>query len=410
MPDQTAFNVQAFSKRQTVQGTAATGGSGADMIRLIDSPGLKMDRAQHRSGESRTDLIEQMPRNGSKSGGGTFNTELHPGGFTDSALEAVMRRVWSAALAITPATSGFTGATLTVATSGANQTITTSAGSWLTAGLMVGDIIVPSGMTQTANNSLRLRIHSLTATEIRVAGNEMTAGATASGWTITRMKKLTTAGTPTNYWYTFEQYDADTGVDVSELFVDHKIVGFSLSARPGFATIAWQIAGIDAQLLSTAASPYFTPATVTTTQPMILEDALWRFNSVEMVNPTGFDLSVSMQADLQPIGGSYNSSGVYTNRTTITASLMAIRQDLSRRTLMDAGTEFEVEVLFRGTTAGVSLDAMAFYLPRVSVAPIDAPLRGSTGPKIETIPLLVGPRTASAGYDASALNIFSSAT
>ncbi len=408
MPDQTAFNVQAYAKRQSAKGTAATVGAGADMIRLIDSEGLSMDPATYQSGEGRADLVQQMPASGMRSGGGTINTEFHPGGFTDGGLEAAMRRAWSAALAITPATSGFTSATLTVATSGSNQTITTSAGSWLTAGLMVGDIITPTGLTQTASNNIRLRIVALSATAITVAGTELTAGATASGWTITRAKKLTTAGTPTEYWYTFEQWDADVGVDVSELFTDHKIIGISLSARPGFVTLAWTVMGIDAQLLSSAASPYFTPVTVTTTQPMIFEDALWRFNGAELPNPVGFDLTIGIDAALQAVGGQRVSSGVYTNRTNFTASIMSIRQDLTHRALMDARTEVEFEVLFRGSGTA-PLDAIAFYLPRVTVGATKAPLRGSAGPKIQTTPLLIGPKTAATGYDGSALNIFSTA-
>ena len=406
MPDQTAFNVAAYAKRQTVQGTAATGGSGADAIRLIDSEGLSIDPATYQSGESRADQVQQMPALGLRSGGGTLNTEFHAGGFTDGGLEALLRRTWSASLAITPATSGFTGATLTVATSGSNQTITTSAGSWLTAGLMVGDVITPTGLTQTASNNLRLRIITLTATVITVAGTEMTAGATASGWTITRAKKLTTAGTPTERFYTFEQWDVDA--DVTELFTDFKIVGAAVSARPGFVTVAWTVMGIDAQLLNSASSPYFTPVTVTTTPPMIFEDALWWFNGAALPAPTGFDLTITIDSALQAVGGQRTSSGVYANRTNITASVMAIRQDLTRRTLMDSRGEVEFGVLFRGSGTA-PLDAIGFYMPRVVVGPLKAPLRGSTGPKIETIPLLVGPKTAATGYDGSAINIFSTA-
>ena len=406
MADQTAFNVAAYAKRQTVQGTAATSGSGADAIRLIDSEGLSIDPATYSSAESRADLVQQMPVLGLRSGGGTVNTEFHAGGFTDSGLEAVMRRTWSAALAITPATSGFTGATLTVATSSGNQTITTSAGSWLTAGLMVGDVITPTGLTQTASNNLRLRVIALSALVITVAGTEMTVGSTAAGWTITRAKKLTTAGTATERFYTIEQWDVDS--DVTELFVDQKVVGVAISARPGLVTVAWTFMGIDAQLLNSASAPYFTPVTVTTTYPMIFEDALWWFNGATLPGITGFDLNITLDAALQAVGGQRTSSGVYANGMKISASIMAIRQDLARRTLMDSRTEFEFGALFRGSGT-LPLDAIGFFAPRVQVGPLKAPLRGSSGPKIETIPLLFGPKTAATGYDGSILNIFSTA-
>jgi hypothetical protein len=52
---------------------------------------------------------------------------------------------------------------------------------------------------------------------------------------------------------------------------------------------------------------------------------------------------------------------------------------------------------------------LALYFPRVKIASLSAPFGGSDGAKVETLGLMIGPKTAATGYDAGMYTIHSSA-
>lgn len=410
MPNQTAVNVLAAIKQElsATPGVAAASGAGAIQLRLVDSPGLKLDRTTIQSNEHRIDFVRPMGRLAGRTVGGSFNCELTIGGATDELLQAVLRSTWSPALVIT--TSGaFAGQQVTIATTGSTQTITASAGNWITAGLRVGDVITPSAMTTAANNNFRLRIVALTATVITVAGTALTNGANTA-WTFTRLKKVTTSGVPTRYSYTIDQWDGDPTVDLSELFIGCRCTQVAISIKPNaIATIAYTFMGLDHQLLSSAASPWFTSPSLTTGLPLVSDDAAIRANGVDVAKFTGLDLNISIDAGGQPVIGSVVSPAIFDNDVTVSGNLTVIRDDFARLQAVDAETEFELSALFTEPNSGSPLSAFGIHVPRAKFGPVDAPFRGTNGPKIETIPLMIAPRALSSGYDDSAISFFSSA-
>lgn len=398
MPEQTAANVLAAIKREAAltPGVAATAGAGALQMRLTDSPGLTLARGNIQSGERRADDMTPMGRLGGKSVGGSYNSELSVGGFTDSLMEAGLRRIWSAALVMALADGATTANTITRAT-----------GSWITSGVKVGDIVTITTDATAANNNLRLRVTAVTATTLTLAGNPLTVNATARAFTVTRLKKLTTAGLRTNYSYTVEQYDED--IDVSELFLGCRLSSFALSFRPNaHATVSWTFVGMDRTLLTIGTSPWFTAPDVTTGISLVADDSAIRFNGIDVAKFTGMDLTVSVEAAGQPVIGSLVTPDIYTNTANVTGSISAIREDFSRLTMYDSETEFELSVLLSEPVAAPR-PAIGIYLPRVKVASAEAPFLGGNGPKIETMNLMVGPHAGSAIIDASAINIFSTA-
>lgn len=90
---QTATNVLAALKRETTFNTPATS-EDADRIRLLDSPGLKLSRSNIISGERRSDQLENIGRLGGKTVGGSYNTEVNPGGAFDLLIEDLVRGTW----------------------------------------------------------------------------------------------------------------------------------------------------------------------------------------------------------------------------------------------------------------------------------------------------------------------------
>lgn len=398
MPNQTASNVLAAIKREVTVGVAAAGGAGATQMRLINSPGLGLGRGTIASAERRRDQVAAMGRLGSKNVGGSFNFELSIGGFVDMLLESLVRGVWSAALV---------DAAVANVTTPTTSTIVRAAGSWLTTGFRVGDVITLTGDTTAANNNLRLRVTALTATTITVAGTPLTVDAVGRAITVTRLKKTMTPAVPIYHSYTVEQYDSD--IDQSELFLGCRLTGFTLSLRPnGIVNCTATFMGMDRQVLTIAASPYFTDPSVSTGVALVADDSWIRYKGQDLTVITGLDLNFGIAAALQPVVGSLVSPDVFMNDLTISGSVSAIRQDLAALQDFDAETEFAIQVLLFEPETDPK-DALGIYIPRVKVSGIDTPFLGGDAAKVETRNLYIGTHVGAAADDATAIVFHSSA-
>lgn len=394
---QNSANILVALKRESTVGVAA-GATGGTQMRVLSSPGLALKRAQIQSAEKRSDMLKSMARLGGKSVSGSYNAELSIGGATDIMAEAIMRSTWSAALTMTAASmTSFTTTT---------STIVATAGSFLTNGIKVGDVVTLASTATAANNGINLRVVTVTATTITVAGTPLTAaGADATG-SLTRLKKVINGATPTRYSHTIEQYYTD--IDQSEQFLGCRLTGFKLSFKPGqMATITPTFMGLDRVLLSTAASPYFTSPALTTGLDLIADDSAIRFNGADVTSFTGFDLSFDITAKNEPVIGSFVSPDVFDNDLTVTGSITGIRSDFANLTLFDAETEFDMSILLQEPT-GSPKAAFAIYLSRAKIGDVSAPILGD-GAMVETRSLLVGPKVADSSHDAGYCSFSSSA-
>jgi hypothetical protein len=394
---QGSSNVLAAIKRETTTGVAATA-SGATQMRVTSSPGLVLQRANIQSAEKRSDMLKTLARLGGKSVSGSYNAELTIGGATDILLEAIMRSTWSAA--VTTAASTFT--TLTAGVS----TITGASGSFLSTGIRVGDVLNLTGTAVAANNNINLRVVSVTATVITLAGTPLSVGTADATGNLVRLKKIVNGATATRYSHTIEQYNTD--IDLSELFLGCRLTGLKLSFKPGaMGTVQYTFMGLDRTLLTAGTSPWFTTPTLTTGLDLIADDSALRYNGVDVVNFTGFDIDFSLAAKAEPVIGTFVSPDIFDNDLTVTASVTALRSDFSNLTAYDAETEFEASILLQEPT-GAPKGCLRIFLPRVKIGAASAPFAGD-GAMIETLPLLVGAKVAATGYDAGVANISSSA-
>jgi hypothetical protein len=398
---QSGTNTLVAIKREGTFGTAA-GTSDGLQLRITDSPGSPLMRAVIQSAERRTDRLKPMGRLGGKMVDGTYNGELSVGGAIDSLFEAIMRGTWTAAVVITEATASL--ASITTTTS----TIVASAGSWITAGVRVGDVVTLTNHATAANNNLRLRVVSVAALTITVAGTPLTADAVAdNAFTLTILKKLKSPTTPTSYSYTVEENDTD--IDLSVILLGHRLVGLQLSFKPGqHATYVATFKGVDRTVLATGTSPYFVSPTVTTGLSLVADDSSIRYNGAEVVHFTGFDLNFQIASGAPKVIGTFVSPTVFDNDLTVTASITALRSDFANLTLFDAETEFEMSILLREPESA-PVDCLGFYFPRVKISELSAPVQGGDEGKVETLNLMIGPKVAATGYDAGICSIFSSA-
>lgn len=398
--EQTAANVLVALKREATFNTAP-GDTGGTRLRLTDSPGLTLERAPIQSVEKRADGLTSMGRLGGKIVNGSYNGELSVGGATDILLEALMRSTWTAAQTITEADM----TSITTTTS----TIVAAAGSWITEGVRVGDIVYLTGHATAGNNNINLRVITVTATTITVAGTPLTVDATPdTTFTLNVLKKLVTATTPTRYSHYIEQYDQD--IDLTEVFSGVRVVGVRLSFRPNeMAQVTYTLIGVDGDQLPTGSSPYYTSPTLTTTLGLVADDSAIFYNGAAVTTFTGFDLEFQITAAGQPVIGSLVSPDVYDNDLRVTGTITGLRADFSNLTLYNAETEFELSILLE-EPSGTPPECLSIFLPVVKISGASAPVGGGDGAKIETLQLMVGPKASGvSGYDAGIANICSSA-
>lgn len=243
-------------KKQSALGTIATA-SGAQYLRRVTST-VDLKKATYQSAEIRSDYQRADFRHGVRTVDGTISGELSPGSYADF-IGSSVRQAWQS-----PST---TGAIITVAaavTTGASGTFTRSAGSYLTDGFKIGDVVRWTGWTTTGvpNNTHNFLITSLTATVMTGTMLDGVAiGAKAAGDSVTctvvgKKNWIPLTGHLREY-YTIEH--AYTDIVQSEVFTDCVVSQAMFKMPPtGMNTCEFSILGLNMQTDTTA---YFTTPT-----------------------------------------------------------------------------------------------------------------------------------------------------
>jgi hypothetical protein len=400
---QTQFNGYVAYKAQSALGTQATGGS-ALMLRTAGGQGGRLTKAAIESQEVRRDGMSSRGRHGSQKTAGAYSGELSLG-VADTVMEAVFRGTYEAELAITEATASLTSITTTT------STIVAAAGSWITAGLRVGDVIALTNHATAANNSKNLRITGLTASTITVAGTPLTLNAVAdTAFTVTRTgRKLVnpTSGL-TNRYFTVEEHELD--IDGSEIFTDCMWGSLKFSMQPNgiiMLDTAWTGTG-QFETKTGGSAPHFTSPTETTAVPMACVDATIRLGSSDLVDLTGFELTLDISpAAVDTIASDY-SPDVFPGTMTIGGSITALRADLSHVASFLAETELSLHVLAVENESEPK-SFVSIYVPNFTLGSVDkSALNKAGGPRTQTIaipPSLVGIKPTTSGHDSTMAKI-----
>ena len=397
---QTAGNILVALKAETSTGVAVGTVTGAAQLRINDSPGLKLNRAVVQSEENRADGLRTMGRLGYKTVDGSYNCELSPGGATDILLEAVMRSTWATSTAI-----GFS--SMTGIVFGTNEVVA-SVGDWVgTEGIRVGDIFRITGHDVTANLNLNKRVKTATSLSLTTTSLSFTIDASAATTgTLTVLRKLVSAATPTRRSFNVEQYDTD--IDLTELFLGCRCVGFNLSCKPGaMAQVSYSFLGMDRSALADGASPFFASPSLTTSLGMIADDSTILKDGVAVTSFNGFDLNFSLAAAGEPVIGSLTTPDIFDNDLTVTGSISGLREDFTYIDLYDDETEFSLSILLEEAETDPD-SCLGIYLPRVKIQALSAPVGGGDGAKIETRELMIGPKAAATGHDGTIVAFHSS--
>lgn len=146
---------------------------------------LGLSKESLQSEEIRDDRQIADFRHGAYQVGGDMNIELSFASF-DDLLEAVLLGTWTA--------TKTTGAQSLAATVG---TLTRAAGSFVTDGFAVNDVVINSGFTNAGNNG-RFRVSAVAATVLTLTaleGQTMVVEAAAAGRTVNSLRAILKAGT-----------------------------------------------------------------------------------------------------------------------------------------------------------------------------------------------------------------------
>jgi hypothetical protein len=400
-PYQSQANALMAYKVQSGQGVQSSGG-GATQLRLADgSAGIKMNKPVTESGEVRSDGMRGRGRHGIQKTTGAWNHQASIGS-CEPIIEAIMRDTYSATLVITEATSGGP----TSVTIGANSIIGNS-GSWIVAGLRVGDVVRPTNLTDAPNNSKNVRLSGVSALTLTTV-ETMTPNATPdTSFTITRPKKLIqySAGVLVPRWFTAEDYEGD--IDGTEVATDFVWTNAKVAMAPN-GILMLDPGGIGTgqfQALTGASAPLFTSPTLNTAVPLSVIDATLRLGTTDLVELSAFDLTMDIGGMAPETFGSAAqrySPTVFTGQMGINISLTALRKDLAYVANYIAEDVLTLHCLAVENTAEPK-NFLAFSLTNFTFGSVDkSALNRAAGPRTQTIQIpvgLVGKDEAGGAYD-----------
>ena len=368
MPIATGVFKRVSIKKQVALGNPAPAGpsGSAQYLRRITST-LDLVKASYSSTEILVSQQKRDMRHGVRSVTGTISGEFVVGGY-QLPIESVMRQVSQV---------GATTGALAIVTSARNGvgtftgTLTRSAGSYITDGFKVGDVVRFTGWTAPAlaNNALNLVIVSITGvgtilTVRTLNGTDIVAKAAGDSVTLSLAGKKTwmpQSGQSRDY-YTIEHFFSD--ISVSERFTDCVFADINIGLpASGMATINFPVLGINA---ITGVAEYFTTPAAQASGPVLAS-----VNGVLLVNGNVVAVITSLTIGIK--GNYAGSSGIVGQNTEadifpgimdVAGSCSVLFLDTSLRDLFYNETESSITVVLTGdNTPGAPV--VAINMPRV---------------------------------------------
>lgn len=264
--------------------------------------------------------------------------------------------------------------TVTAATTtGAQGTFTRSAGSYLTDGFKIGDVLRWTGWaggSATNNNAKNMMIIALTATVMTVTtfdGSAIVSDAAGDSVTGTVVGKKTLAPLTghTNDYFTEEDWYSD--LTKSEVYSDLKPAKIDVGL-PGTGNATFSCDMIGLQRALGTAQVLTTPTAATTTNVVTAANGLLLANGVAIANVTGITLSIDgNMAAGDPIVGSNVSADIARGRIKVSGQFTALFSDTVLQLLYDAGAALQFIVVLMDNTANLTSDFISFNMGSIKL-------------------------------------------
>lgn len=354
------INKQVIVAEEGSFGAIAASGGGQQQRRIAAT--MQLGKDIYDSQEILPSQQQVDSRHGVRRGTGSHQGQLSPGTY-GWAMEGLMRNDFAAGVS----TGALTNVT---AAAGPPGTFTRAAGSFLTDGFKVGDVVRWSGWstTGTANNARNYRITDLTALIMSTTGtgNEVVAAKAAGDsvtCTVVGKKLFTPDSGQILKSYTVEHWYPDADTAISERFVGVRVASmrFQMPAT-GLITTDMQLVAQDMQ---EGTARYFTsPAPISTTRSLAAVSGLVRLNGADVATITGASLAISAAIEANPVMGSDIVPEIYPGMLSFGGQITVLLRDQSMMTAFKNEVEGDL-LIFLTSDKTVNSPFTAFSMSRV---------------------------------------------
>lgn len=359
MPISKGIFKQVRYKKESTFGVAP-GATLAQLLRRTTSD-LDLVKQTYSASEIRTDQQRADFRHGTRNVAGAINGELSPLTYWDF-FRSILRG--------TPAAATTTGAIITVTAAATAPHFVRSAGSFLTDGFKVGDVVRWTGWTTggVANNARNYRITALTATQMTVkdlTGNTSTVAVKAAGDSVTCLlagkKVFTPQSGLLDESYYIEHWFSD--IAQSEQFSGCKPASCAINLpASGMSTVNFQFMGKD---IVTGTSQYYTSPTAATSSGLLAAvNGVLSVGATDYVTVTGASININGDMSIEPVVGSNSSPDIFPGVITVSGQLTVFFEDATLRDLFINETEASLFMAFT-TSNAINSDFIALSMPRI---------------------------------------------
>lgn len=347
-------------RKETTWGTLA-GPTGAKYLRRVTA-NFNLTKETYESAEIRSDMQVADFRHGIRSAEGSLNGELSPGTYSDF-MQSVLARDFTAGVSAT-------GLSLTIAASGQYHTLTRAAGSWLTDGVLVGNVVRLSGVGLNAanagNNLLVLAVTALALTVKVLSETSLVAEGPIASVTAVVIGKQTFAPLTghTDDSYTVEEWYSD--ITQSEVYTGMK-VGSMAVQLPATGLVTCDFNFMGKNLEKKGQVQYFTSPTAAGTDGIFASvSGSLVVNGVPVALITSLDFTVERGLEAANVVGSNFAANVFTGRIRVNGNFSTYFQDGTFRDYFDSEARISLVVAL---TTGSEKDAKAvsFVFPSVKL-------------------------------------------
>lgn len=347
-------------KPETTWGVLAGSTAGKALRRVTGN--FNVTKETYQSAEIRTDYQIQDMRHGVKSVAGSLSGELSPSTYADFLSAAVAKDFVAGVSA--------TGLTYAVATSGSYWSVTRTAGSFLTDGFKIGDVIritaAGGNASNTGKNLLVLALTATVATVMPLNGEALVAESAIASATIAVVGKKTYAPLTghTDKSFTVEEWYGD--IAQSEVFTGNKVntVALSLPAT-GLVTCDFGFMGKD--MSATGTTKYFTSPTAQGNSGVFASvNGALLVGGVPIALVTSLTVNINRNMQNATVVGSNSVVDMFEGRIAVDGTFSAYFEDETLRDMFY--NEEESSIVVALTTSNASdADFMTIALPRVKV-------------------------------------------
>jgi len=354
------INKKTVYKKQAGLGAAATG-TGGQVVRRTSS----VFQAPPDTFES-NEIVSHQQSTGVGLGvvkpAGKIDGLLSPGTYA-ALLGSLLRKDMTAGVSAAAAT-------ISVAASGQNWTLTRAAGSYLTDGFKIGDVVrLTVGGFNALNTQKNLLIIALTTTIATVKvinGTAMFAesGITGATLAVTGKKSLVPLSAHTNDYYTFEEWYPD--LVRSEIYNDQQVGQAALNLpATGNATISLDTVGRTRTL--GAAQVLTSPNAETVTDILTAVNGVILVNGAPVANVTGAQVTINGNAaHSDAVVGSNVVDDIQRGRLAVSGSFTAKFDSVTLQTVFEGRSTTSL-VLAVTEDATANADFVVINLPMIKL-------------------------------------------